>query len=1057
MGITTEEIADECGVRLTIVKNFLRDHGFSSDSRHFRGSGTSLRRKEIRAIRKAHESGELRDSPVEQHERTATVAEDLQVDSLDLRDLPGVTPADGRLAPRGATEFPVYVHTELWDELTDTTTPKPIRKAFTRRAQEVMAYGKATRTKGVCGRNAGFTRVPLGGNSGAHYYLWQLEAGGRAGGAKVDDILGGFPPRARFLRIIRHHDGHRVLPPGNPSDYTKLLPEQTHIADEQAGLIEPLVADQAQIAGDSSRIRLIKGQPGSGKTTSLLASTMTLRGKALYLTWSDHLAEQARRWFAVFAPADLDITVWTFSQFVAAVDASGRFSVSPSSAVATDLLRRRLDPLGKKLGPWRRGGRLMVEELKAELRAHYVGNALPVAFRGRRASCTPHMHEEDYLSSREALGAAAKSAHLAARALSDDDLFALFPEPVAAFERALALTTGALQLDADTFDFEWFMVDEVQDLTLAEQWLLVDVAARCGIQAGVRPGVIVAGDEAQTVRPTAFQWGELKDLLYRRLDARPGEGHEHELLANLRSPGEIASVVHRARRSLYGLLDKSQRPRGRVEESPADATVGRVLQVATAGKDCLRQLLMMFADLAGETALVYPGTTVPEWVAASAEEVGAVVWTADMAKGLEFRAVAVLGVDETLADIRSLASDAEASALSGELARSAIDRLLVALSRSTETLVLLADDWQEAELALVGPLLDDEGPGRHDDERADPAEDESRLGVVAIDELRELLEADAADIRERIESLVEQAEQLFARASYDEAVRLAEKATRLLGRPGRPGSARQELREAARRTFGRCLAARGIEAAVRDDLRNASRCFRLAGMDVAHRALREANAALFDAEGSLESSRALGKLAAELSDLNLHEPTLLALLLPALVRKAEALASASFVPKTRKQQKALLGAMDALASQAPSNTEALRSAHDDVLQNIIHSLAFNQAREQEYAELRGPLGDRKELLRLDARRAESFDRPEEAAQLWVKLGDMDAALRCYRKSGDLEASAAFAKHTGAVDAKVLRWGADLARLIEARPSGSLEPEEQEALRTLLDGTLGVET
>ncbi|MBY0505099.1 MAG: hypothetical protein K2X03_14400 [Bryobacteraceae bacterium] len=65
-----------------------------------------------------------------------------------------------------------------------------------------------------------------------------------------------------------------------------------------------------------------------------------------------------------------------------------------------------------------------------------------------------------------------------------------------------------------------------------------------------------AGDEAQTVRPTDFEWRWLNDLLHHRL----GASSEFKLSANLRSPRQIATLVNRVW-DLYDELDEKDQLR----------------------------------------------------------------------------------------------------------------------------------------------------------------------------------------------------------------------------------------------------------------------------------------------------------------------------------------------------------------------------------------------------------------------------------------------------------------------------------------------------------------
>ena len=81
--------------------------------------------------------------------------------------------------------------------------------------------------------------------------------------------------------------------------------------------------------------------------------------------------------------------------------------------------------------------------------------------------------------------------------------------------------------------------------------------ARCQ-QSGIGRGtLLLAGDEAQTVRPTDFEWAWLNDMLHDSI----GAPQEFKLPVNLRSPRRIADLVNRAW-DLYDHLSKQDRPSG---------------------------------------------------------------------------------------------------------------------------------------------------------------------------------------------------------------------------------------------------------------------------------------------------------------------------------------------------------------------------------------------------------------------------------------------------------------------------------------------------------------
>ena len=58
------------------------------------------------------------------------------------------------------------------------------------------------------------------------------------------------------------------------------------------------------------------------------------------------------------------------------------------------------------------------------------------------------------------------------------------------------------------------MVDEVQDLTKLESYAVFLFSKITQKNRKIETHFVIAGDEAQTVRPTNFTWSEFKNMIY---------------------------------------------------------------------------------------------------------------------------------------------------------------------------------------------------------------------------------------------------------------------------------------------------------------------------------------------------------------------------------------------------------------------------------------------------------------------------------------------------------------------------------------------------------------
>ncbi len=149
------------------------------------------------------------------------------------------------------------------------------------------------------GENRGWRRSPLGGNHGNHFYAWWAPKG--AAPLKSAPEFDCAPDGSIFLRDIRHHDDHRPLNPQSLADHylsigVKELRQEEYVP-------APWTQAQARFADARQKVRIIKGFPGSGKTTALWhAADLAGRRSVLYITYSTELAALAREHFDKFAP-----------------------------------------------------------------------------------------------------------------------------------------------------------------------------------------------------------------------------------------------------------------------------------------------------------------------------------------------------------------------------------------------------------------------------------------------------------------------------------------------------------------------------------------------------------------------------------------------------------------------------------------------------------------------------------------------------------------------------------------------------------------------------------
>jgi hypothetical protein len=607
---------------------------------------------------------------------------------------------------------------------------------------ELTARGDAGRPKGIVGPSALVTDAPAlrwrrSGVGGFHYYAWWFPATGWDG---LDD------GQTIVVRAVRHHDEMRPLAAGSPQTYQ----------ERSLGELDPLTEEQRQVLAAEARLRLVVGQPGTGKTGALIftaveeARRLPPDARLLYVTLSRRLVSAAQE--LLDGVPDLGRRV----EVVALADLVGRWSglerarVAASEEAEEQAFRGSVGGFAPRdLAAWQGSDRA----LWAEVRAYILGRALPFPLtkRGLRAADEPILREGTYESQRArqlGSGVARAARHAAQVFLDRQDLPSIQREAWAALGR---IQRGAL--DRELRAIGGLIVDEIQDLTLLQIAVLAKAARRAGALQladpradGYAPGplFVAAGDESQVVHPSGFDWGWCKDLLAEILGATP---QEITLRLNQRSPVPLVEVANRTSK-LYDDLPREYRPRGSAVADTGDAPggdVGEVARVAAASDDPdLRAWLELLADTphsAVVTAEARASAASDAALDALLEDArfGDLRFTAGTVKGLDRQYVVLWGASRVLKGVRDEIDAAKdrGGSVRYLVARTGIDELRVALSRSTETLILL--DGPDAE---IDPLLRE-------------LVDEGLVRRRSIAFLRARLEERNADARERAVGFLE--------------------------------------------------------------------------------------------------------------------------------------------------------------------------------------------------------------------------------------------------------------------------------------------------------------
>ncbi len=925
-------------------------------------------------------------------------------------------------SPPAVPGNPLFCHQEFLEKMEENRANTVGRRASLL-LQRLLVDIRRQHYKPTHGENRGWRRSPLGGNHGSHFYAWWAPKG--AAPLKSQGEFEAAPEGAVFLRDIRHHDDHRpLLPQSLGEQYLSIGVKELRQEDYVPA---PWTQGQARFAEARQKVRIIKGFPGSGKTTALWhAADLAGRKSILYITYSTDLAALARVHFDKFAPGNKRFHVVTYAQFVRELLASDepfepvrharRAFVKEVSGFSTTIL-----------GPWANEK----DGLYDEMHAHLFGGMLPIpvgrfpGFPDRRISARQYRDLRERFIGRVGAEAVVEICETLRRRDArpvEQRFFRELDLAWRAVEHIRSRGVGRLA------EFDCVAVDEAQDLTPIEALALVELAASIGGNLHV----LVAGDEAQTVRPTDFEWGWFQDLIHYRL-ASP---IEFKLQTNLRSPRRIATVVNRVW-DLYGAIAKSERPGGsgaaEIDENAGDQII---VCAARPGPE-LDRLLEVFSEREG-LALIALGEEVPAYVP---EPLRDRVLTTFEAKGLDFQSVCVLEAGRWLDRVLQFRERGRGLELDDLAKRLAIDQLRVALSRPSERLYWLDVNPSDRTLSRTQVLL------AFGSEHAYP---------MVPDVLLKTLEEEALDVEERVRLCESDARQ-FLEVKPGLAWSRARQAVALLGEQGSKLSVSDP---AARASAHMTL----CEVAFRLAFRKVNLPAELGRIDFFGEAADNATAA--HKPGLAELVRHIGEYQRDYSD---NKGLSLVRMATALARRRadiEPWLQLEMQPSSAAWLATLEDLMDRVpdllmlevlpvlyALFAPLEAEArIARVRERAIRRLMATNSYSEALEI--------LRQMKEAdPKLVAECREGLREFEAAAAEYLRAGSPQDALRCYRSIPDFDKTLELLDTVGRHPAREsLLWMRRMRDLAGERPADfqkTILPAEKKLLEEVLESALGV--
>jgi hypothetical protein len=884
--------------------------------------------------------------------------------------------------------------------------------------------------KPTSGLNRGWRRSRLGGTSGSHFYAWWAPRNAAPIENCADFPAPGEP--SVFLRDIRHHDDHSPLAAQSFDEHYLPVTVRDLRRDEYGP--SPWTPPQQKFANARASVRLLKGHPGSGKTTALWhAADATGAERVLYITYSRDLAALAKDYFDRYCSSHRQFEVLTFPTLARRIAGTTTDPVPERESIRQFV--RDVAPFGRHLGPWSGSQTALYDEMYA----HLAGAALPRAVGRFAAAAGPRVPDKAYRERRDRFigpQAAACTLDIATRlerSAPSPLAERYFPEIALAWKAVERLSS---QNSAPWTSFDCIAVDECQDLTPIESFLVVHLASLINRARKTGIPVLLAGDEAQTVRPTDFEWGWLSDLLH----AEIGTPSDFKLASNQRSPRRIAGLVNSVW-DLYGHIQKQDRPSGSGYASIDDDASDQILYcTAVPGPE----LDALFTALAGREglAMITLEDEIPSFVPQSARSA---VLTVREAKGLDFHSVCVIDggrqVERIVRERERLRSDSDIEYLRKRLA---IDQLRVALSRPTERLLWLDINPTDRVVHHSLSFLNGE---------------DTNIGVSSSvpGAVLKIFEEEELDPEERLQRCQADARQ-FLGVRPEMAWSRAQQAVMLLGELGTPAAILDlQARNAAHITAAEicfALGVRGVRLPAelgRPDLFEESR-------SAADYAGKFGLGMIISLIGNLHRSPPASRLhlLGELAQRFVHyrdeiTPWLLVEIAAVSDQWVNELESGLVNGHNASILLSILPPFYEILGVAGSE-ERIQRLRQKSLQFLMQDKHFAEALKLlQSLEPKQP--------RLEALCHEGLGDFRLAAECYRSMGEMKEALRCYRSIPDLHAALETVREIGNHPAaESLEWIARLEKVIAERPdkfNRAILPAEKKLLESLLEQSLGV--
>ena len=431
---------------------------------------------------------------------------------------------------------------------------------------------------------------------------------------------------------------------------------------------------------------VVKGKPGSGKTTSLKLRTKYIsKAKKLHLTFNNELKDELSETYKDEVKKGT-LIAFSFEEFYNTIsDKQLKTQLDPY--IAVEKFKKSVSNFygsGRKdkLDAWKGREELLYSELHSEVFGREIPENLELKslkLENFYVDIKKNFKDIKFTSIDSTSEKILK--HCIKENINIDNLF---PGPRTAFKLFKPFTEPVPKIYSE---IEEIHIDECQDLTFTEILLIVNFHSRLEFERKTKVKLVIAGDESQTIRPTNFKWKNFTNLFY-QLGI---ETNEVNLDGNKRSSYKVVNILDSLHNIRNNLVPKDLLPKGIKKDfltTQIDKNLeGNILYCQTTSNKELEQIIEYF-DSQDSSQLIHPTFLLDK----EFKSYGSSIISSGRAKGLEFTDVGVINMSNVVTNLNNIHRKSTKNNVIFLQIRSILDTINVAFSRAVENIVFIDEN-----------------------------------------------------------------------------------------------------------------------------------------------------------------------------------------------------------------------------------------------------------------------------------------------------------------------------------------------------------------------------